>query len=441
MVGLTEELVIPGPRSWQAWGRAAAKGWGTVQDDVAIWYRGMNYQLGRGRHGYGIWPVTGQAEYPLEQWPETPQGWAAAWSRFTAIEHPAAIVHLSSTVVSRPVVLASPGRSIGAAGLLAAGVACGVAGLFPAYLSGASLASDPTNLVPHVIYLATWLASGLLVASGGARRQVGALLGLGTSVVAFGYFFADLGTVISGTSSLGPGLALGLIGWLLCTTGVAVAAWPPGLAGAPRWQLARRGRPAAALAVTALLAAGVAIAFAPSWDSYTLRTPSRLIGTVTAGYIFSNPGPVIAGNIVVMVALVAVAAAAALWRPARLGAALLAGALIPMAAQAISAMIQVGQSVSPTQFGISPSRAAQVGLTITTGLTPAFWIYLALLVTLAGICAWLLIPARPRRQDGTSPAWSAPYAYMGAPAQPTALPSAQLQQPQPVDPQVSDPQH
>jgi hypothetical protein len=372
---------------------------GTVRDDVAIWYRGANYQLGRWRHGYGIWPVAGQPGNPLEQWPETPQGWAAAWSRFAAIEHPAAIVHLSRPVVP----VAGRGSSIGAAGLLVAGVACGAAGLFPAYLSGASLASDPANLVPHVIYLATWLASGLLIAAGGTRRRVGALLGLGASIVTFGYFFADLGTVISGgTAALGAGLAFGLAGWLLCTAGAALAAWPPGLAGGPRWQLARRGRPAVTLAVTALLAAGAAAAFAPSWDSYTLRTPAQLIQTVTAGNVFSNPGPVISGNVAVMVALVAAAAAAALWRPARLGAALLAGALIPMAAQAISALIQASQGVSPAQFGISPGRAAQADLTITSGLTPVFWIYFALVIALAGMCAWMLIPARPRRQNGTS---------------------------------------
>ena len=140
-----------------------------MQDDVAIWYRGANYQLGRGRNCYGIWPVAGQPEYPVEQWPETPQGWAAAWSRFTAIEHPAAIVHLS-----RPhIPLASRNTSIGAAGLLGAGVACGITGLFPPYLSGASLASDPANLVPHVIYLATWLASGVLIMYGGTWRQAG----------------------------------------------------------------------------------------------------------------------------------------------------------------------------------------------------------------------------------------------------------------------------
>jgi hypothetical protein len=369
-----------------------------VQHDVVIWYRGANYQLGRGRHGYGIWPVAGHPDYPLEQWPETPQGWAAAWSRFTSIEHPAAIVHLPRPAVA----VTTPDSSVGAAGLLGAGVVCGIAGLFPAYLSGASLASNNANLIPHVIYLATWLASGLLIMSGKTWRSVGTLLGLGTSIVVFGYFLADLGSVISGTSPLGPGLALALIGWLLCTTGAAVAAWPPGVAGGPHWQLARRGRTAVTLAVTASLAAGVAVAFAPSWDSYTLRVPSHLLGTATAGDVFSNPGAVIAGNIIVMVAFVGVAAAAALWRPARLGAAVLAGALIPMAGQAISALIQLGQGVSPTQFGISPSRAAQAGLTITSGLTAWYWAYLVLVIALAGVCAWILARGEPRRQDGAS---------------------------------------
>jgi hypothetical protein len=132
-----------------------------------------------------------------------------------------------------------------------------------------------------------------------------------------------------------------------------------------------------------------------------------VIQTVTVGNIFTNPGAVIAGNLAVMVAFVAVAAAAALWQPARLGAALLAGALIPMVAQAISALIQAGQSVSPAQFGISPGRAAQAGLTITSGLTPAFWIYLVLVIALGGMCAWMLVPARPQRQNGTSPAAAA----------------------------------
>jgi hypothetical protein len=100
-----------------------------------------------------------------------------------------------------------------------------------------------------------------------------------------------------------------------------------------------------------------------------------------------------------MVALVAVGAAAALWRPARLGAVLLAGAIIPMAAQAISALVQVGEATSPLQFGISPAQATQAGLTISSGVTPAFWIYCAFLIALILACARMLIPPRPAVPD------------------------------------------
>ena len=102
-------------------------------------------------------------------------------------------------------------RAVIAASLLAAGVVCGIAGLFPGYLSGVSLASQPANLVPHVIYLAAWAASAVAILLGGARLRAGALLGLGTSVVTFGFFFADAGQVIAGGAHLmGAGLALGL---------------------------------------------------------------------------------------------------------------------------------------------------------------------------------------------------------------------------------------
>jgi hypothetical protein len=95
-----------------------------------------------------------------------------------------------------------------------------------------------------------------------------------------------------------------------------------------------------------------------------------------------------------MVALAAVVIAAALWRPVRHGAILLAGAIIPMVAQAISALIQVGQVPSPTQFGFTPAQASQLGLTITAGLTPAFWIYCVFVAALVVSCAWMLVTPR-----------------------------------------------
>ena len=89
--------------------------------------------------------------------------------------------------------------------------------------------------------------------------------------------------------------------------------------------------------------------------------------TLTAGNAFANPGRVIVGDVAVMVTLVVVVAFAALWRPVRLGAVLLAGAAIPMAAQAISALIQVSEPVSPASFGVSPAQAARLGLTVSAG--------------------------------------------------------------------------
>jgi hypothetical protein len=63
-----------------------------VFDKVTITYRGAKYEIGRGRDFYGIWITGGPRSQPLEWWPETPEGWSAAWTRFASIEAPGAIV-------------------------------------------------------------------------------------------------------------------------------------------------------------------------------------------------------------------------------------------------------------------------------------------------------------------------------------------------------------
>ena len=146
-----------------------------------------------------------------------------------------------------------------------------------------------------------------------------------------------------------------------------------------------------------LAAIGTAAAFAPSWDRYVLRSATTGTSqTVTAGNAFDNPGVVIAGNVVVMVAIIAVAALAALWRPARQGALLLAGAIVPLAAEVVSALIQVGQPATPAMFGISSAQAAALGLTISSGLTGIFWVYFVFVISLLVSCAWLFTePGHP----------------------------------------------
>jgi len=284
-----------------------------------------------------------------------------------------------------------------AAALLAVGVLLGVIGLFPAYYTGGdSLAAQSAELVPHLIYLAAWAASAVLILLSGVRRQAGALIGAGVSAVTLGLFFADLGTPIAdGAKLLGTGLILSIIGWCACAAGAVLActasgltlrAWP---AGSQRRRVA--SHEVVPTVVIILAAIGAAVAFAPSWDSYLLQSALGASQKVTLGNAFSNPAPVIAGDVAVMVLLVAVLVAAALWRPIRLGAALALGAIIPMVAQAISAMVQVSQPTPPEQFGYSQAQAGELGLRITSGLTPMFWVFCAFLGTLILLCIWMLL--------------------------------------------------
>ena len=66
-----------------------------MRENVTISYRGANYEIGRGENFYGIWVAGAPDSRPSEQWPETPEGWHGAWTRFTGIEMPGTIVPAS----------------------------------------------------------------------------------------------------------------------------------------------------------------------------------------------------------------------------------------------------------------------------------------------------------------------------------------------------------
>jgi hypothetical protein len=394
---------------------------GTVPDKAVISHRGEKYEIGRGKRFYGIWVVGSPYDAPVDRWPENRDGWHQAWARFATIEVPGTITAVTRARKGLPLGLgrrtADGGSATGdpaaadrpVAGtrsrrgtavlvgeaLLVLGVALGLAGLFPAYEGSKSLLSQSAQVIPHLCYVIGWALTAALVALSVARpsnaARLGALFGLGLSAVTFGLFLADLGEVTSGGVALGSGLVVSLLGWLACTAGSALALGAnAGPSGQPS-QPVRPGRGhAGPLALLVLAGIGTAAAFAPSWDSYVLTFATQgTAQTITSGNAFDNPGVVIAGNVAVMAAVVAVAVVAALWRPARQGALLLAGAIVPLAAEVVSAMIQAGQPATPAMFGISPAQASALGLTISSGLTGIFWVYLVFVISLLVSCAWL----------------------------------------------------
>ena len=406
-----------------------------MPEKAVISHRGEKYEIGRGKRFYGIWVAGAPYDAPVDRWPENRDGWQQAWARFATLEEPGTIKAVTRERRGLPLRLVrrkaggEAGDEATAAsvagrrsrrgttllvgeGLLVLGVVLGLAGLFPAYEGSQSLLSQWDQVVPHLSYVIGWALTAALVALSVARpsnaARFGALFGLGLSAVTFGLFLADLGQVTAGVS-LGSGLVVSLISWAACTAGSALAfAASPGSAERP----SRPTRPgpghAGPLALLVLAAIGTAAAFAPSWDSYVLAFASEGTSqTITAGNAFDNPGVVIAGNVLVMVAIVVVATLAALWRPPRQGALLLAGAIVPLAADAIAALIQAGQQATPAMFGISSAQASAAGLTISTGLTGIFWVYFVFVISLLVSCAWLFTePGHPVMQGIPASPWT-----------------------------------
>jgi hypothetical protein len=459
---------------------------GTVPEKAIISHRGEKYEIGRGKRFYGIWVVGAPYEAPVDRWPETRDGWEQAWTRFATVEVPGTIAPVRSQRAGLAAMLksrraaaaavngapsngaapgaAAAGRRGGTAllvgeGLLVLGVVLGLAGLFPAYAGGQSLLSQGDQVVPHLCYVIGWaIAAGPIALSVSRPRaaRLGALFALGLSAVTLGLFVSDVGEVVSGGASLGTGLVVSLLGWLACTAGAAIALLAscrdtePASSGHLGSAPAECGWPAkpsrshlGPLALLVLAGIGTAAAFAPSWDNYTVAQASLgTVKTIQEGNAFSNPGLMIAGSVAVMVAIVVVAVLAALWRPARQGALLLAGAIIPLAAQAVSALIQVSQPAYGF-FGLTQAQAAQDGVTISSGVTPIFWVYCVFVVSLLISCAWLLTsPGRPNvpvSPWGPSPLGDAGWAPAGPAAQ-TVSDTADTDQtdPEPVDAAPTD---
>jgi hypothetical protein len=262
---------------------------------------------------------------------------------------------------------AGGGRIGLAAALLAVAIACGIASLFPDYTGFGSLASATDSLVEYAGFVAVWAASLVLILTRRTSPQAGALLGLGAAAATLGVFAIDLSIAVTGSQArIGPGLVLALLSWVSATAGVGLAlgrrpaGWPSRPGG-------RRIAPAAILVIAAI---GTAAAYGPLSFSYTWSG-----GSLVSGDLYPPSQSLITdANFFLMVIFVAAVLAAVLWVPARLGAALAAGALIPMALQAVWTLVAVAEFVPPGAAG---------------DVTPAFKAYCAFIIAGAIACGWL----------------------------------------------------
>ncbi|HEY3978284.1 MAG TPA: serine/threonine-protein kinase [Streptosporangiaceae bacterium] len=260
--------------------------------------------------------------------------------------------------------------------LLAAGIVAGIAALFPEYQGFGSLASANDSLVEYSGFLVSWAAGLTLILSLRGRPGFGALLALGTAAVTLGVFSIDLSVAVTASSAhVGPGLVLALLGWLSCTSGAALALGR----GAGAWPRVPRGAALAPAATVVIAALGVALAYGPLSFSYTWPG-----GSLISGDLYPIQLSLITNaNLFLMVIFVAAVVAAVLWLPARLGAAMAAGAIIPMALQAVWTLVAVAEFV--------PANA-------TGDVTAAFKAYCAFIIVGAVGCAWLARAAgRPGR--------------------------------------------
>ena len=108
--------------------------------------------------------------------------------------------------------------------------------------------------------------------------------------------------------------------------------------------------------LVALLALITAGAFLPAWDHYVGVTTTGRSISFNLGNAFTGPWPVVIGNVLVALALVAVPILATRLRDRAVAAAVVAGSLIVLAAQFTTAIVQVDQPVPPSVAGLTPSQ-------------------------------------------------------------------------------------
>lgn len=303
---------------------------------------------------------------------------------------------------------------LAAGGLIGVSVALGLADDFLGWRLELGRADQIALVLTTGLSLGVLTASAGLVVAGSwpaaasarpdSRPQLkayGTLLGAGMSALSFCAALDALGGMVAGLYrfSFSPYWLVDLLGWLPGAAGSAL------LLGRKhgRASVGRPGRPrradALALALLAITAIGAMVTWGPPWERYTFTVAATgAVQTVALYNEFTAPGALLAAGVCYMLVVVAMAAAAAVWRPARLGAVFLTGAVAMLAEQALAGFATVIHKPSPAMFGISQAQAAAARLTITVTGTSWFWASCGFVAVLIVLHEWLFTRSRPRRQ-------------------------------------------
>ena len=282
---------------------------------------------------------------------------------------------------------------VGAVGLL-------IGAMFPAYLgssSASSVVQTPYEMAVYICLEAGWALAAFAVLTGWSLRG-GVALGAGLGAVEVGLVLTDVASGFQISNGSAPGVWLAVAGVAAGLAGVLYGAGsvpyerPAGASST--------GSPVRAL--LAVLAAVVAVAdFWPSWDHLHLVAISGQVENVNVGDAFSQPGAVMAGELLAGLAIGLAVVVAAFWRDAAIGAWGMGGVAIALASQVASGAVQVSEPVSQYLGAGAASAGANLSAS-SLSLTTYWYVDAVATAALFVLALWAAFEGRSKSPAGAS---------------------------------------
>jgi len=261
-------------------------------------------------------------------------------------------------------------------------VALHIGAMFPAYPGSppTPVASSPSEAAIYICLEVGWALAAVLVL-GRISVRGGIALGAGLGAVELGFLVTDVASGFLVSNGAEPGVWLALAGLGAGLAGVLYGAGSLPAAQPRQASGPRVGAPWAL--VTALVGAVAVAAFWPSWDSYHLVGTSGQTLDITMGNAFSQPGAIMAGEIMAGLAIGTVVIIAAFWVTPTVGAWAIGGVVIALGSQVVSGVVQAYEPLTET---LGTANTQGLDLARSTLSLTAYWVIdVVALVALAAL--------------------------------------------------------